>query len=99
MQSVPIVRLEVEYMKESILHAFSHHQIEMDSMVRAAVEKACEPKALQHVIDTTVRQVIDGAVKQEIQNFFSHYGNGGKAIRAAVTECLDLVYPDKEQGS
>lgn len=96
MQTVPIIRLEVEYMKSAILHAFTQHQIEVDAMVRAAVEKACKPEAIQHVIDTTVRQVIDGAVKQEIQNFFGNYGHGGKAIRAAVTEYLDLVYPDKE---
>lgn len=97
MQTTPIVRLEVEHMKLAILHAFSQRQIEVDAMVKAAIDEACKPAALQNLIDTTTRNVINEAVKREVQEFFSRFGNGGKAIRAAVTEYLDLVYPENDE--
>lgn len=87
--NVPIIKLEVERMKYSILTALSTHAVEMDSMVQAAVEAFCTEDNLHRIVREAVMQELNAAVREEVRNFFRCSAPGRQAVREAVIEHLN----------
>ena len=95
MNGRPVVRIEVEQMRHSIMKAFSERQLVRDEMVKEAIERATEPERVTEVIDREVRRVLDKTIRDEVERFFRHSGEGREIIAEAVKEKLlsrdDLV--------
>ena len=87
-QSIPVVRLEVEYMKHAILHAFTEHTMKVDEDVKRAVEYFCRPENIQAIVGKAVNDVLKSAIEDEIRNFFM-YGAGKAALADAVKRRLE----------
>ena len=87
--NVPIIRLEIERMKQTILQALPQHAVAMDEAVLSAIERYCTPENLDVVISGEVMRVIDAAVKGEVREFFLGTGAGRAAIREAVEQHLN----------
>ena len=85
--NTPIIRLEIEGMKHTIMHAMTQYLTQMDADIQAAVERACKPEHISALIETTAREQIAKAVKTEIESFYS-YGRGRAAIKEAVLKTL-----------
>ena len=86
--AVPVVRLEVEYMKHSILHAFAEHSAKIDTDVRAAVERFCTVENVRAIVGDAVDRALKAAIEEEINRFY-RYGAGREFIKRAVAEKLD----------
>ena len=84
---IPIVRLEVEQMKHSILMACSEYAVQMDADIQAAVEEACKPEHISAVIRKYAHEEIDNAIKEEIKQFY-RYGDGRKVVKEVVGAML-----------
>ena len=82
--NVPIIRLEVERMKHSILTALSEHSAQLDESIQAAVEAYCTPENINAVVRKTAMEALDAAVKEEVRNFFQWSKPGRQAVREAV---------------
>lgn len=95
--NVPIIRLEVEGMKHTLLTALSEHAARVDSGIQAAVEAYCTPENIQAVIDENVRQALDMALKEEVKSFFSWSKPGRIAVKEAVHKRLNDMYPTDDQ--
>jgi hypothetical protein len=91
MNGIPVIKIELEHMKHSILHAFSQHVADTDSMVKSAVEKFCTPENLQRILDNQVEAVLKAAIQEEVGTFF-RYGDGRAFLRKAVTDQLEKNY-------
>ena len=91
--NIPIIRLEVEHMKHTMCAALSEHAALMDSSVKSAIDAYCTEDNLNSVVSIAVREALNSAVKEEVRNFFRYSGNGRTAIREAVIQFLDDVYP------
>ena len=89
MNSLPIIRLELEGMKLAMQTALMARNVEMDQYVQQALDRYCSQENLQSVIDTEVRAVLNTAIKEEIQSFFRYSIPGRQAIREAVHAHLD----------
>lgn len=87
-RSVPVVRLEVEYMKHAILHAFTEHTAKVDADVKAAVEKFCQPGNVARIVQDAVDRVLRDAINAEIEHFY-RYGAGRDHLKEAVRKRLD----------
>lgn len=74
-------------MKHTLANAMHDHVLKLDKDIQAAIEAHCNSEALEALIREEVRCGIDRAVKEEVQTFYQ-YGDGRKAIRAAVLERL-----------
>ena len=85
---IPMIRLELEGMKQSIIHAFNNLQIQQDAAVRAAVENFCKPEHLNQLINAAVNDVLTHAIKDEVNNFY-RYGAGRDFIKELVKKRLD----------
>lgn len=94
MEPLPIVRLEVEYMKHTILHAFTQHQMQLDQSVRAAVEKFCEPNHINCIVANAVDRTMRDVIAKEVESFF-RYGAGGDVIKEQVIAKLSVYTPKK----
>lgn len=87
MRDMPIIRLEIEGMKASILHALTEYELQMDSLVKEAIERQCSSEHIHQLINYETSRAIDEAVKDEINNFFK-YGKGRDAIKSAICDKL-----------
>jgi len=85
--SVPIIRIEIEGMKHTIMHAMTQYIAQMDEDIQNAVERACKPEMIADIIEPTARQEISNAVTNEVEAFYK-YGPGRTAIREAVVNTL-----------
>ena len=85
--TMPIVRLEVERLKSSVLHLFSEQALSLDSDIRAAVEAYCTPENIANVIATSVNDILDRAVRDEVDRFYRE-GSGRQRVAEAVRAAL-----------
>lgn len=96
--NIPIIKLEVESMKHTMVTALQQHAALMDSSIQAAVEAYCTPENIDAVVQETARQALDAAVKQEVRDYFGRWNeNGRMAVREAVIAFLDEQYPVKHE--
>lgn len=93
----PVIRLEVERMKHSILVALSEHATTMDASVAKAVEAYCTQENIDRVVWSAAKEALDSAVREEVREFFRYSKPGRQAVREAVFEYLNRTYGD-EQG-
>lgn len=70
MEGIPIIRLEIERMKQTILQALPQHAAAMDASVQDAIERYCTPENIEAVVRTAATQALDAAVKEEVRSFF-----------------------------
>ena len=85
--SIPIIRLEVQSMKHSIMVALTEHQAQMDEDIQKAVEAYCTDENISRVVRAAATAEMEQAIKEEVGAFFK-YGDGRKAVRAAVRDGL-----------
>jgi L-lactate utilization protein LutC len=79
MDQFPMIRLEVEGMKHSVVHAFANHNREIEEYVDKAVADAIKNfnldayvssethKAIEAVVDSTLRSYLDWKLRDAIQ--------------------------------
>jgi len=90
--SIPIIRLEIEGIKQTMFHALSQRVLDMDAHIKSALDAYCTPENLDYVIRQTATAAIDAAVKEEVRRFFQHSSEAGRqAVRAAVNSYLNKV--------
>ena len=88
-RTIPIIRLEVERMKHSILRALPEHAAAMDASVQAAIEAYCTPENIDSVVRKAATEALDAAVKEEVRSFFEWSRPGRQAVREAVIHHLN----------
>ena len=91
--SAPIIRLDIERMKFSVVSMLQEYAAQMDSDIKAAVDEYCTEENLGRLIREAAKEAIGQAVKEEIQRAFSYSSNGRKAIREAIEEMMDDQFP------
>ena len=89
----PIIRLEVDRMKHSIVTALTELAALMDSSGKKAVEAYCTEENIDAVVRKAAMEALDAAVKEEVRNFFGYSGQGRLAVREAVEQFLNKNYP------
>jgi hypothetical protein len=91
--NVPIIRLELDRMKYSIIAALNQHVLNIDDQVQKSIDQFATEENLGNIIQKIVREEINSAVTEEVQRFFRYSGLGRAAIREAVEQHMNDVYP------
>ena len=94
----PIISLEVQGMKHSIKTALMNELAAIDEGIQSALEEMCEEGNIARIVNAEAKRQIEGALKEEVSNFFRWSAPGRAAVREAVIEYLNNMYPaaDKE---
>ena len=78
-KSIPLIRLEIEHMKHSILHHMGLRNSDLGDAIEAEIDKAlaCYPW------ETAVRKIVHQQITDQVEWFFK-YGEGATAIRESL---------------
>jgi len=87
----PIIKIEVEHMKQAMLHAFSEQLLNTDTAFKAAIEDACKSEKVQAILTEAANKYLKEAIESETEGYF-RYGDGRKAIAEKIKEHLDRGY-------
>lgn len=85
--NLPIIKIEIDHMRESIAHLISERDLEIDNYVQAALDKLCSAEAIQGLVEEATQKVVQEVVSQSVRSFFQ-YGEGYAAISGLVRERL-----------
>jgi len=88
MRGIPVIKISIEHMTQSIMHAFSQQMFDTDQYVQEEVKRYCSEDNLRAVVSTAARNAIDAAVKKEVETFF-RYGVGADIVKKAVIRRLE----------
>ncbi len=90
---VPIIRIEIQGMKESIQQAVAVHSGEFNEMIHHAVEKAFDYDTIQAKIDSEIANSIDDAIGCLSENYLVK-----AVIQNIVVKSLGDLRDKLEQG-
>lgn len=95
MSELPIIRLEIDRMKYTIAAMMSKEGAALSSEINRAVLEYLSDDNINHIVQQEVRDTVNAAVKEEIREFFKGTNPGRLAIREAVLNHLNEIYPAK----
>lgn len=83
-ESVPVIRLEIEHLKHTIVSALGARGSELADALEDEIEKAVKNYPIEQEVERIVRaQITDG-----IESYF-RYGNGRKTIDKTISAIFD----------
>lgn len=85
---VPVIRLEIQRLKQTLMVALSDHATQMDADLQAALDRYLTPENVARIIDEEAHRQLDALIKEEVANWF-RYGGGRQAIKEAIEAKLD----------
>lgn len=83
MDTIPIIRLEVNRMRHALQVALLEHSATMDADMQHAIEQFCTPENIHQVIHETASKVLTDIIQEEVKNFF-RFGDGRGIVAEAV---------------
>lgn len=86
----PAIRIELEGVRYQVLHALNTHNTEIEAVVKKELAKAIDTFDYAAVVKASVKEAVDGAVKDAVKSFFYH-GGGRATIESAVKESLTSI--------
>ena len=91
MNDLPIIKLELEGMKHSIMHHFASYNETISDAVEKQLDVAIESFDFKQAVTDATHVCIKAAIK----NYFT-WGAGHRLVGASVKEILDSAQPLKE---
>lgn len=91
MFNMPRVTIQLEGMKQQIVHAFSSHNEEVEQAIEEQLSVAIKSFPFEETILKMSREVISASIKEALEHYFK-YGEGREVIKRAVVERLDKLY-------
>jgi hypothetical protein len=85
--TIPIIKLEVEGMRQTMHMALSQYTLQFDQQIRESLDKFCTPENIAYIINAAANDTLRDVLKQETSNFFRH-GAGYEAVLEAVHKKL-----------
>ena len=86
MDSMPVIKIELEGIREKISYAFLQHSNEFNEIVARSIEKALSPDTIEQRIDAEVCKAVDSAIASL---------SGDYAIKQIVKEIVASALNEK----
>lgn len=83
--NMPIIRLDIERMRETITQAFMAHSADMDSYVKQALDTMCTEEFIQDLVTAELAQLVPEIIK----DIFGDY-TVRRHIKERVVASIDL---------
>jgi hypothetical protein len=90
--SPPLIKIEVEHMRQSMVHAFSEHVLKMDGLFQHAIAEACKPEVVQEIVNEAAHRWLKEALDNEVKSYLM-FGEGRDFVRAEVEKRLRGEFP------
>ena len=77
--NLPIIKLEVEHLRQCVVHAFAEQQIQYDKIFKQVLQEATTQEAVVQAVRDAVRTELRTKVQEAVKKFFS-WGSPGYSI-------------------
>jgi len=94
---MPIIRIELEGIRQTILHSFGGYTDELNRLVEKEVGKACSSGAVEQIVRAEVSKAMKKIVEDSIRRYFK-YGDGRKGLDAAVKDAMTTILDRQTKG-
>ena len=84
---IPIIRLEIERMKQTIYAALTEYELQFDAMLKEALDSYCTEENIQAIVNITTQDTLNRVIKEEVRTFYEH-GKGREIIKEAIVKRL-----------
>lgn len=81
----PIIRIELDHMRQSIVHALSEYSTQMTEYVNGELQRIVDSFDYDAVVREVANEAISRSIKDEIDAYF-RFGEGRKQINKLVEE-------------
>lgn len=85
----PVIRLEVQHMKQTMIHAFGQQQLDISAEVKRALDRECHPDRIQEIVDRTAREAVNIAVSDAVKHWWLTSEAGQQLIKQAIAERME----------
>jgi hypothetical protein len=85
--NIPIIRLEVEHMRQTMAFALTEYTTRLDVDLHNAIDAYCTPENLRRVIEDEANRTLDQVIREQVKAWFI-YGEGREVIKRAVEQKL-----------
>ncbi len=92
LKNMPMIRLELEGMRQAILHSFLKYNSELNKAVDEALKNAVSADSFFELVDREVREAVNECVAKEIKGYFG-WGEGRKMI----SETIEAAFKNKSK--
>lgn len=89
MEPFPLIKLEVEGMKHSILRHFNLHQSNISDQVKKEIENVIDAFDFENAITKAASDILYDTIKQ----YFT-FGEGSTIVRKAMQQALNNAFKD-----
>jgi hypothetical protein len=96
MDNIPVIRIEFERMRHSIMSMVSQQNLEFDQYFQEALDSYCSEESVRRLIDSETKKAIDAAMKQEIGDYFK-FGQGRHTLRRAIHAKLEKDWANDDR--
>lgn len=86
--SLPVIRVELETLRQSMVHAFAQQQLHLDDMFQRAIDAALDPVLIQKELNNLAQHYLSAAIADAVKHYFN-YGKGRETVRKVINERLD----------
>ncbi len=93
--NMPVITLEIQGMKHTVMHMISNHTAAIDKDVQDSIDRLITEDNIRQVINSAVKDALERAIKSSISDYFS-YGDGRKAVDGAVKEAISAKLKSME---
>lgn len=87
MNSIPMIKVELQTLKQTMHHAFCKQLLNLDEQFQRAVEEACDPQKIQYLLNQNAEKYIKEVMDQEVRWFFLN-GPGREVVKERVIKQL-----------
>ena len=85
--NIPIIRLEVESMRQTMALALTEYTSQLDTDLHNAIDAYCTPDNLRRVIEQEANRTLEQVIREQVKAWFI-YGAGREVIKRAVEQKL-----------
>lgn len=81
------IHLELRGLQLHIMDMMAYQQEKLQGMIKEAIEREVTSDAIQRIIETSARELLERSVREEMESYFRH-GEGHKAISKRVASII-----------
>jgi hypothetical protein len=87
MENIPVIRLEVQGMKHTMMVALQQYQVNLDADIQQAIADYLTEENVSRVVRESVRSAIELVLREEVLKFYQ-YGEGRKMVQQIIQSSL-----------
>jgi len=87
MDQYPLIKIEIDQMKHTILHHFNSYQKNISDYVKEQIESAVK----NYDFEGEVKQAVYQVISRSLEDYFK-WGDGNKLISNALNEALSKAF-------